>query len=166
MSCLGIWYREVVSRCLPILRGFSHGAKTGGKPNPYYFRLTTTADDDADTWLTNYRTVWRIHQQQQLQHALKHLPLINNDYYCYTDNCHLHCIELQQIPLPSNQATKLLYHSHLWVSTMYQSRQLEAFFATFYDFNYQVKVNNVSNAPVRALTWLTSSFGHSSASVL
>ena len=133
-----------------MLLGFNHGAKTGGKPNPY-FRPTTTADDDAVTWLTNYGTVWRIRQQQQLQHALKHLPLINNDYYCYTrtDNCHLHCIELQQIPLPSNQATKLLYHSHLWVSTMYQSHQLEAFFATFYDFNYQVKVNN---APVRALT--------------
>jgi len=30
--------------------------KTGGKPNPY-FRLTTTADDDAVTWLTNYGTV-------------------------------------------------------------------------------------------------------------
>jgi len=29
--------------------------------------------------------------------------------------------------------------SHLWVSTMYQSRQLEAFFATFYDVNYHVK---------------------------
>ena len=42
--------------CLPILRGFSHGAKTGGKANPY-FRLTTTADDDAVTWLTNYGTV-------------------------------------------------------------------------------------------------------------
>jgi len=36
--------------------GFSHGAKTDGKPNPY-FRLTTTADDDAVTWLTNYGTV-------------------------------------------------------------------------------------------------------------
>jgi len=120
----------VVSRCLPILRDFSHGTKTGGKPNTY-FRLTTTADDDAVTWLTNYGTVWRI--RQQLEHALKHLYLINND------NCHLYCIQLRQIPLPSNQATKLLYRSHLWISTMYQSRQLEAFFATFYDFNYHVK---------------------------
>ena len=53
----------------------------------------------------------------------------------YPDGCHLHYIELQGIRLPSNQATKQLYHSHLWVSMMYQSRQLEAFFATLYDFN-------------------------------
>jgi len=119
----------VVSRCLPILRGFSHGTKTGGKPNTY-FRLTTTANDDAVTWLTNYGTVWRI--RQQLEHALKNLPLINNY------NCHLHCIQLQEIPLPSNQATKLLHHSHLWVSTKYQRRQLKAFFAKFHDFNYHV----------------------------
>jgi len=68
--------------CLPILVGFSHDAKTGGKRNPY-LRLTTTADDDAITWLTNYGTFWCIRQQLQLLHTLKHLPWNNNDILLY-----------------------------------------------------------------------------------
>ena len=68
--------------CLPILVGFSHDAKTGGKRN-LYLRLTTTADDDAITWLTNYGTVWCIRQQLQLLHTLKHLPWNNNDILLY-----------------------------------------------------------------------------------